>query len=640
MSEEASSAGVAAPLGSAGDSSSPTSPSSPLSDEELEQLLHEREQTEAEEVLDLARKGLRGDSPCPVCRTLLDEATPPGILSSLFAGGDLSCDHCAFQSQAAPSTFALWGVRPVVTGALLYWSISKIFEAQRIAESQAQLLAFALGFGIFGAAAAVWYSVGGAASPKLLQQRILAHRRRREDEQAGVVAPQTGGGFGEQLEAIVVAVILALIIRHFVMEAFVIPTGSMAPTLLGDHFEVECASCGYEFALGKSEGELTRATDSLIKGSVCPLCKHNATQTFVPKDVVGGHKILVNKFIYALRPPERYEVVVFKKPDAPHRNYIKRLVGLPGETLRISNGDLFTVADGRAERARRPDHVQDAIWIPVHDSAYARSPDAPRPPWWQTEGEGNGAWSFGREGQPDLDGDYMTCTPRGEGAAWLRYLPTIRTSYAYAGSAHTSGEPISDLRARVRVTPQDQAEVRIGIRETYYGQGARQLRLVSARFPAKAGTGEFAIEVDGQVQATLSASALVPGRAYDLALAYADDRARLLVDGKTVLAWDDPAGPEDTAEGEVLLSSSKAPALFEHTKIDRDIYYVRGVQTSEFDPSRGDVTIPPNSYFCMGDHSPNSLDSRSWGFVHEGYMIGRAFMIFWPLQPKHLRAIR
>ena len=617
---------------------------SALSDDELDAILLEREQTEAREVLSLARAGLSGSQPCPVCGAPLEESSPAAWLRPLFAGGDLTCDACSFQSQPAPSTFALWGVRPVVTGALLFASITKIFEAQRIADSGQQLGAFALGFAIFGAAAAVWYSVGGAASPKLLQQRILAHRRRREDEQRGVIAPQTGGGFGEQLEAIVVAVILALIIRHFVMEAFVIPTGSMAPTLLGDHFEVNCTSCGYEFALGKLETELAdssgKPSGSLIKGSVCPLCNHSATQTFVPEDVVGGHKILVNKFVYAFRPPERYEVVVFKKPDAPHRNYIKRLVGLPGETLRIENGDLFTVVDGRAQRARRPESVQDAIWIPVHDSAFKRSPDAPRPPWWQTEGEGNGAWAFGRVDQPDLDGDYMTCTPRGEAPAWLRYLPTIRTFYAYAGSGHSSGEPTSDLRARARVTPEANSVVRIGIRETYYGQGARETRLVSARFPAQGGDGEFALEVDGQVQAKVVASPLLPGRSYELALAYADDQARLIVDGRTLLTWDDPYGPEETGEGEVLLSSSKAPALFEHTRIDRDIHYVRSGVPSEFDPGRHDVTVPANSYFCLGDHSPNSLDSRSWGFVHEGYMIGRAFGIFWPFEPKHLRSIR
>ena len=110
-----------------------------------------------------------------------------------------------------------------------------------------------------------------------------------------------------------VAVILALIIRHFAMEAFVIPTGSMAPTLLGDHFEVDCENCGNRYALSKAEGEFTRS-GILSAQSYCPQCDGENRQTLRPGDVLGGHKILVNKFIYKIRAPRRYEVIVFKFP--------------------------------------------------------------------------------------------------------------------------------------------------------------------------------------------------------------------------------------------------------------------------------------------------------------------------------------
>src|SRR6185436_884936 len=51
----------------------------------------------------------------------------------------------------------------------------------------------------------------------------------------------------ETLESILVAFILAFIFRAFVVEAFVIPTGSMAPTLLGAHMRFRCPDCGYRF---------------------------------------------------------------------------------------------------------------------------------------------------------------------------------------------------------------------------------------------------------------------------------------------------------------------------------------------------------------------------------------------------------
>src|SRR6476620_4772498 len=58
-----------------------------------------------------------------------------------------------------------------------------------------------------------------------------------------------GGGVKDTVESIIVAFILAFIFRAFVVEAFVIPTGSMAPTLLGAHMRFRCEDCGYEFTV-------------------------------------------------------------------------------------------------------------------------------------------------------------------------------------------------------------------------------------------------------------------------------------------------------------------------------------------------------------------------------------------------------
>src|ERR1700741_2296751 len=60
-------------------------------------------------------------------------------------------------------------------------------------------------------------------------------------------------GHRETVEAIVVAMILALLVRGFEAEAFVIPTGSMAPTLMGRHKEIACPQCGYVYSVNASE---------------------------------------------------------------------------------------------------------------------------------------------------------------------------------------------------------------------------------------------------------------------------------------------------------------------------------------------------------------------------------------------------
>lgn len=103
----------------------------------------------------------------------------------------------------------------------------------------------------------------------------------------------------EWIESIVIAFILAMIIRAFLVQAFKIPTGSMRPTLL--------------------EGDV----------------------------------ILVNKFLYGakipftqfrlptVRKPKRGDVIVFIYPENPKKDFIKRLIAFPGETVEIKNGTIY-----------------------------------------------------------------------------------------------------------------------------------------------------------------------------------------------------------------------------------------------------------------------------------------------------------
>src|SRR5262245_34645550 len=97
----------------------------------------------------------------------------------------------------------------------------------------------------------------------------------------------------EYFESVVIAVILALFIRTFVVQAFKIPTGSMENNLLiGDHLLVN------KFVVGPTQSSLERA--ALPVGDI-----------------------------------KRGDVVVFKYPEDPARDFIKRVIGLPGETLEL-----------------------------------------------------------------------------------------------------------------------------------------------------------------------------------------------------------------------------------------------------------------------------------------------------------------
>src|ERR1700684_225168 len=72
----------------------------------------------------------------------------------------------------------------------------------------------------------------------------------RPTETAAPAPAHHSGSVKETLESILVAFILAFIFRAFVVEAFVIPTGSMAPTLYGAHMRYKCPDCGYTFDVG------------------------------------------------------------------------------------------------------------------------------------------------------------------------------------------------------------------------------------------------------------------------------------------------------------------------------------------------------------------------------------------------------
>ena len=152
------------------------------------------------------------------------------------------------------------------------------------------------------------------------------------------------GSVKETVESILVAFILAFIFRAFVVEAFVIPTGSMAPTLLGAHVRMRCDDCGYRWNVNFSNGNgnddhipstartagnkpITYNGDSPPWESQprlrCPNCGFHVPERS-PQDpdndgteppVHYGDRILVLKYLYLFQEPERWDVVVFKSPS-------------------------------------------------------------------------------------------------------------------------------------------------------------------------------------------------------------------------------------------------------------------------------------------------------------------------------------
>ena len=224
------------------------------------------------------------------------------------------------------------------------------------------------------------FESGDFRSPLSLSSRFLEDRMSRPNSTvvAGSKSNEPAPGKPHQdasretLESIAFAFVLALLFRTFVAEAFVIPTGSMAPTLFGRNKEIVCEECHQHYEVGASEeldedGYLIRR----IEESICPNCRHPNNIRDLP--VFKGDRILVNKFPYQIGNPERWDVIVFRYPEDMQKNYIKRLVGLPGETILISQGDVYARQGDKGAfeilRKQNPDK-QKVLQLLVYDDRH------------------------------------------------------------------------------------------------------------------------------------------------------------------------------------------------------------------------------------------------------------------------------
>lgn len=208
---------------------------------------------------------------------------------------------------------------------------------------------------------------------------------------AALRSPGPSAGLRETIESLAVAFVLAFLFRTFCAESFVIPTGSMAPALLGRHKDVECLACGQPFQVntaGEIDYETGRPRGVWVRAGTCPVCRHtrslrNDSTEADRAPSYNGDRILAVKHPYALGGPRRWDVTVFRFPEQADECYIKRLVGLPRETVRIWQGDLWRAgADGSLEILRKPADKIMAMAQLVHDAD--RQPRQQGVPSWQS----------------------------------------------------------------------------------------------------------------------------------------------------------------------------------------------------------------------------------------------------------------
>lgn len=250
-----------------------------------------------------------------------------------------------------------------------------------------------------------------------------------------MAAPAQNAGdhawFRQLTELSVCFVITVMMLRGFVLEGYLISTGSMAPGLRGLHKQIDCPVCGHKFAFGVTFDESVDADPAenfSRRFATCPNCGRSGISVQgVP--TAHGDQLLVQKSYFDYRTPQRWETVVFRFPGDPGEAYVKRVVGLPGEAIRIVDGDLFV----NGEIARKDLRTQRDMRITVCDLRHRPSDEEWQLPWQPGE-----HWSLSSGTLSYKSPARMAVSGQQDTIDWLRFR-----HWRWTGGTHYSEVPLA-----------------------------------------------------------------------------------------------------------------------------------------------------------------------------------------------------
>ena len=405
----------------------------------------------------------------------------------------------------------------------------------------------------------------------------------------------------ENLDTIISAAILVILLRGFVVEAFVIPTGSMATNLYGKHISLSCGNCKYSYASGWNDNTKIHPTVS-----TCPICGYN--NDLIGRRIRGGDHILVNKLTTRFRKPRRWEVLVLKFPRNLERNFIKRIVGLENETLEINGGDLFS----NDKIICKPPAVQDALWQPVYNQNYN---NLHRTTLWKPDKAD--LWRFDKD-----DRLWEVNALAQDQSTEILFIPGCTDYVSYNANQHAH-MAVPDIKLALDFC-------------LIEGEGAFEAQILIDRKPII-----LRVSVDktnkpaeiswngNSLELPLPDGKLVKGKYYHLEISNLDyiiegsiDDKKNEFDSFQVLGKDGIRRSVDSAT--VRLTVKGVNLYLKNIRIWRDIYYLkRGLY------GQREINLGKGEYFAMGDNSSRSLDSREWGIVPEENILGQPLFV-WP----------
>lgn len=458
--------------------------------------------------------------------------------------------------------------------------------------------------------------------------------------------PRPAVSSGRETVESFVLVFLLFLVLSLEAEGFVIPTGSMAPTLMGRHKEVTCPQCGDVYAVNadREVGSDTPAgpvAGQRIVWGTCVNCRFPTRIDDEPN--FQGDRIYVIKtplsvpFVTGDARLGRWEVAVFKLPEDPEVRYIKRLVGMPGEVLRILRGDIRVrpaggPADAPFRRALRPLIHQDDMQMLVYDDSHRPAALDGDPRWKRWAAADSAGWVETKAGT------YTISREKGQGWIDLRYRhvvpdpvqwdaliqkrppphpprPTLVTdfySYNTDLTAEAGAHPLAAMKAwrQPHWVGDLTLKTRVDVVETV---GTLRFELVKAGVPNRCeidlATGLATLSHGETTLGGPAATGLNQKGAHDLVFSNVDDRLSLRVGGRLPFGDGRSFDPGD-GEGAVsptaadlepaAVSSEGASVEVSGLVLSRDIYYT--LDPSHFDLDGVELNDPlPTDPVAMFD---------------------------------------
>lgn len=416
----------------------------------------------------------------------------------------------------------------------------------------------------------------------------------------------------------VTTVCVLLLIHGFFLEPFQVPTGSMAPALVGHHRSVVCPQCQFVVDVGRAASDLVGTAGARhYSKAACPNCGCVHLNVGAEPEAQGDH-VLVNKSLYALRRPRRWEVVVFRLFG---KVFIKRIVGLGGEEIAIADGDIYI--DGQL--LRKTLEEVSGMRILVFDNDHA-----PAAGW-------NERWQYQPKMSSQMAGQPLAIDGRA-GRQALTYqhffganpkCEPIRNEYGYNAGTHVAPEPVHDFVAEADVEVVE-GSGRFSIALT---DGGTQVAIeLETGEPGALATGELRNQDVRSLTLPARHGKLELGQRHHLEVALVDRRFSARLDGRDLVTPVDlPALPHrQPVIRPMQFQADGVLARLHHVQLYRDIHYGQAGKNAVHGRS---VRLGIDQTFVLGDNSPNSEDSRFWpdsGAVPVENLIGRAFLVHLP----------